>query len=267
MSIAIGVSTATFFPKIHNEDALSVIESLGVDRCEVFLSTFCEYEESFSDLLLERKGKALCVHSVHSLNNHYEPELFNISDRTRGDAEVLFRKVCSAGRKLGARFYTFHGPSILKRDEYKLNIDRVGSNCRRLTAIAAEYGMSLSYENVYWAYYNFPDFFPMALQLAPNLRATLDIKQAYRSGISAFDYLKAMGKSLSTVHVSDITATGQLCAPGKGNFDYYRLFSEINAEGIDVPAIIELYSSDYADLEDLKASVDFLKEIAYRANR
>ena len=267
MSINVGLSTATFFPQWETEDTFQVIEGLGVDTCEVFLRTFSEYEESFSDLLQERVGKVLSVHSVHSLNSHFEPELFNIGDRTRNDAEVLFRKVCSAGKKLNAKFYTFHGPSILKRDTYKLNEKRVGEVCARITSISGEYGIKLSYENVYWAYYNFPEFFPLIEAYAPDLYATLDIKQAKRAGISHFDFLKKMGKKLSTVHLSDYNNQGTLCVPGKGVVDFYRLFCEINNYGIDVDCMIELYKDDYSSLDELKESVDFLKNVAFKANR
>jgi len=266
MSIKTGISTASFFPDCKTEEALKVVQTLGADCCEVFLSTFSEYKKEFGDLLVDIKGD-FCVHSVHSLNNHFEPELFNVSERTRGDADALFCDVCDIGRRLGAKFYTFHGPSILKKNEYHLNPQKVGNGCLRLTELISKYDMELSYENVYWAYYNFPDFFPIIKEYAPKLRCTLDLKQARRSEIDWEEYLSKMGKSLSTVHLSDYDNNGILCPPGKGIVDFYKLFSLINELDIDVSAVIELYRGNFGELDELKASYDYIKEIAYKASK
>lgn len=110
----VGISTATFFSKVLTEDSFSVIQRCGGECAEVFLTTRSEYEPSFGDLLAERKG-GLEIYSVHSLNTQFEPELFNSAERTRRDAEELYRKVLAVARKIGARFYTFHGRIRLKR--------------------------------------------------------------------------------------------------------------------------------------------------------
>ena len=118
----IAISTATFFGKSYTEDSLDLIKSLGLKTVEVFLTTFREYEPVFGDLLASRKGD-LNVHSVHSLNLHYEPELFNNAERTREDAEAILNKVMSNGAKLGAKYYTFHGIARLKKRPYVVDYD------------------------------------------------------------------------------------------------------------------------------------------------
>ena len=51
-----GVSTASLFMREMNEDALTVLDGLGVKSTEVFLTTFSEYSEEFARLLLSRRG-------------------------------------------------------------------------------------------------------------------------------------------------------------------------------------------------------------------
>ena len=50
----VGISTATFFSKVLTEDSFSVIQRCGGDTCEVFLTTFYEYKDSFGRLLKEQ---------------------------------------------------------------------------------------------------------------------------------------------------------------------------------------------------------------------
>jgi len=154
----IGISTASFFGKAFTEDSLRIIEGMGVKCAEVFLTTFREYLPEFGALLKERKG-CLEAYSVHTLNQHFEPELFSYADRTREDAEFFFREAAEVGKTLGAKYYTFHGPARLKKRAYILDYKRIGAVCDGLDGILSEYGMRLTYENVHWTYFNSPEFF------------------------------------------------------------------------------------------------------------
>ena len=77
----IGISTASLFGRYYNEDALPILESLGVKVCEVFLETYCEYTEGYARLLNTRKTSNLKIHSIHTLNTHFEPQLFSPCER------------------------------------------------------------------------------------------------------------------------------------------------------------------------------------------
>jgi sugar phosphate isomerase/epimerase len=230
---------------------------MGCTVCEVFLTTFCEYEDSFTELLAARQ-KNIKVHSVHSLNNHYEPELFNMSSRTRNDAEVILKKVLRGGQRLGAKYYTFHGQARLKSKPYNVDWPRIGGRCREINNLCNEYGISLSYENVHWALYNNPNFYKQLKQYAPDVKTTLDIKQAMQSGISVYEYIDDMGDSLSTVHVCDYREDGKLCVPGKGSFDFTKLFAKLFEIGYNNPVLLELYSGDYKDFDDVKRGYEYL---------
>ena len=44
----IGISTASLFGRYYNEDALPILDEIDARVVEVFLETYCEYEESFA---------------------------------------------------------------------------------------------------------------------------------------------------------------------------------------------------------------------------
>lgn len=262
----IGLSTATFFMRAYTENAFELIRSMDVKLCEVFMATFSEYEPQFGEVLLEKKGD-LKVHSIHTLNSQFEPQLFNRSERTKSDAFRVFEKTVDNGAKIGAKSYTFHGSARLKpKQEYNFNFERLGAVLEELSVCSKAKGIEIAFENVYWAMFNAPAFFEELKKYSPSVRACLDIKQAERSEISPYKYLSAMGDRLQTVHLSDFDASGNTCAPGKGIFDFERLVKTLLDKGHkDVPLIVELYENDYDDLDDLKRSIDFLKNILAKA--
>jgi len=255
----IGVSTATFFLKELTEDSFSVIQRCGGETCEVFLTTYTEYEPSFGDMLAQRKG-ALDVYSVHALNTNFEPQLFNAAERTRGDAERIFRKVLSVGNKLGARVYTFHGLSRLKKGTV---FDRkaVGLRMRELGRIASEYGVTLCLENVHWATFNAPEFYRDMKEYSSGCGCVLDIKQARQSGYDWREYLDVMGDTLKNVHVSDVDTCGNIAMVGKGVFPFGELVERLEDIGYGGPLIIEQYAKNYSDYGEIAQSVEYLKNL------
>jgi len=259
--VEIGISTATYFGKAVTEDSLALIRQAGAKICEVFLTTFYEYEPDFAKLLAKRKG-TLSVHSVHTLNSQFEPELFNPAKRTFEDALALFRKALYAGKILGAKFYTFHGIARIKKREYRFDFQRLGERLSELCRIAAEYGIGLCLENVHWAHYSHPGFFSEVRKYCPDLYTCLDIKQAMQSGADYAKYLGEMGETLRTVHVCDYREDGSLALPGRGSFDFARLFRRLKEGGhADVPVLLELYSGDYGDFGEVTGALEYLREI------
>ena len=256
--IDIGISTASLFLKTNVEDSFEIIEKLGCKVVEVFLTTFSEYKKEFAEILKGRV-KNVKVHSVHSLNNHYEPELFNASPRTQNDAEEIMRNVLNVGKEIGAEFYTFHGPARLKNKPYNVNFPEFGKRVERLNDICKEYGIELCYENVHWAYYYYPGFFKKLKDNSPNVKCTLDIKQAMQSGYDVYEYMDDMGDSIKTVHLCDVV-DGKTCLPGTGKFDFCRFFEEILKRDVQAPQLLEVYSGDYQTYDDLAKSLDYLRD-------
>ena len=92
-----GVSTASLFLRETNEDALVVLDKIDAKVVEIFLESFCEYTDDFARLLKSRLGN-LRVHSVHTLNTHFEPELFSLNDRAYSDAHSVYQRVLSVAK-------------------------------------------------------------------------------------------------------------------------------------------------------------------------
>lgn len=262
----IGISTATFFGRSVTENSLDIIKSLGVKVAEIFLTTFYEYEEDFVNLLVQKKGN-LEINSIHSLTNQFEPQLFSTAERTSDDAYVIYHKMCRAGQLLGAKYYTFHGISMIKKSQKPTAFDRLAVVINNLIDIAKGYGIMLSYENVHWCLYNYPGFFNQLHKYCPELKGTLDIKQAMQSGYSYLDYIKDIGQSLSTVHLCDYDDNNNLTIPGKGTFDYDTLFKTLMDNGYQGDCILELYSNDYETFDEVKRSYEYLQDKLYKATR
>ena len=82
-----------------------------------------------------------------------------------------------------------------------------------------------------------------------------------QSGYPVDDYIKEMGDRIRTVHVCDYDDSGRLCAPGRGSFDFKRLFGLLRDHGVDCPILMELYSGDYESLDELTRSFDYLNNL------
>ena len=258
----LGISTATFFGKYLTEESFEQILKLDAHVTEVFLTTFSEYTKKFADTLKALLiDKPLKIHSIHSLNNQYEPELFNRMPRTRADAEKIFKDVLNVGQEIGAKCYTFHGPAKLKRIEYVFDYEYLGNRAEVLCKIAKEYNIEICYENVHWTFYSDNGYFENLKKYSPSLRACLDIKQAMQSKIDYKLFIEEMGENLKTVHVCDYDKSGSLCAPGFGIFEFKELIKILKHNGFSGPLILELYCEDYKNFEELKKGYNYLRDL------
>lgn len=262
----IGISTGSFFLKEEVEDSFAVIRKLGLEVVEVFLTTFSEYEKEYVESLTD-KVRGLNIHSVHTLNTHFEPELFNMSSRAENDAIEIMRKVLYGAKLLDAHFYTFHGQFRMKDKSYDINFEKFGERLRKLCSICKEYDVELCYENVNWALYNYKGFFKSAKEFCPELRSTLDIKQAMLSGVDVYDYIEDMGDNIRTIHICDLTENKKTCLPGQGVFDFYKFFDTLNNIGCKAPALLEVYSGNYQSYDELAKSIDFLHGVLQKVNK
>ena len=262
----VGVSTASLFLRCENEDAVALLDGLGVKTAEVFLTSFGEYKPSFARLLAERKGD-LDIHSVHILNTQVEPQLFNRHPRVRKDSYAILGEVMESAQILGAKYYTFHGGARFKkasREPQNDDFARLGECIAEIQAFCQGYGVSLCLENVEWSTYNRPEVFSKLRAYAPELKGVLDVKQARIAGQGYLPYLQEMGENIATVHVSDITESGKMCLPGQGIFDFETLVRRLKDVGFEGPLLIEAYKDDYKTVQELQNSCDFLQEIVYK---
>ena len=128
-----GISTASLFLRLYNEDALPLFNEWGVGETEVFLTSFSEYEPTFAEQLAAKKGN-LNVHSVHVLNTQFEPQLYGTHPRVVADANVWLKKAMASAKILGAKYYTFHGIARLKRT-FKEDIPRVAARTQEIEEV------------------------------------------------------------------------------------------------------------------------------------
>lgn len=262
----LGISTASFFKRMYNEESVKKLDEMGVKVTEVFLGTFSEYKPEFARLLKREKG-ALEVHSVHTLNTHFEPQLFTDSRRALDDAYAIADEVLTSAEILGAKNYTFHGQARIKRNVNYNNYGRLGEKYRVLTEKCAEHGVNLALENVCWAHCNDVGFYSNIKRYCPLLKATLDIKQAHESGRDYAEFLNEMGRDIVTVHISDMTPEGKVILPQKGGtVDFARLFKLLDGVGFDGAVLIEVYNESYGELDELTRSLEYVAEIKAKLN-
>ena len=258
-----GVSTASLFMREMNEDALTVLNDLGVRSTEIFLTTLSEYGEEFARLLASRKG-SLQVNSVHLLNTQFEPQLFGGHPRAKADAFGILRGAMASAHIFGARYYTFHGFTRLKKNSVPPDAGRVAASLSEISGVCAEYGVTLSLENVHWALYNRPGIFRALRAHFPGLRGVFDVKQARLSCYPYPMYIRDMEGCISHVHLSDVDEKGKICLPGRGVFDFEECFRRLKDAGFDGAALIEVYAGDYGDYAELRRACDYLDEIIYK---
>ncbi len=263
----IGISTASFYSRLQTEDALTAIKDLGSGVCEVFLDSYSEYEPDFGAMLLERVERlGLGVVSIHAMSQQFEPQLFSLSVRQREDALKLLEKVLRQGRLLGAKRLVFHGPARLRGAVRNAEYKRIGPIVSELAEMAGAYGLRLAWENVSWCLFSYPEFVSDIMQhiTSGNLGFTLDIKQAVRSDRDPFAFLEAMGGMLCHVHLCDYDLSKPdygLCLPGKGTFDFSRLFETLRAAGYEGAAMIEPYSDLYGSISELGEALAAMRKI------
>ena len=258
-----GISTASLFVRYTTEDAVKFLSDNGVKACEVFLSTYAEYNKKFGKLL-DKLKKDMAVNSVHVLNTQFEPQLYSINERARKDAFDMLKNAMACASKIDAKYYTFHGVARVKKTPMKIDYDRVGKITQEIIDCIGKFGVSLAFENVHWSYYNYIGFFNEIRKRTTGLKGTLDIKQARQSGIHYSEYIKEMGEDIVTVHLSDVLEDGTMCLPGKGVTDFDDLFKRLKDVNFNGTSLIEVYQSDYKETSELFSSLEFIKEKIYK---
>lgn len=256
-----GISTASLFGRMYTEDAVELLNAKGVKTAEVFLESFCEYNREYGELIAARKGD-LDVHSVHTLTTQFESTLYSVNEKAQKDSFDLLEKTMQAANAMRAKYYTFHGLARVKRTPYYIDFDRCGEITRKIIDVCERYDVSLAYENVHWAYYNYIGFFSELKKREKRIKGTLDIKQARQSGIKYEEFIKEMGEDIVTVHISDIDKDGKMCLPGRGTTDFKRLFKMLSDYGFSGAILLEVYKGDYDNMEELIASLDHITELS-----
>ena len=254
----IGISTASLI-RFETEDALNLLKEVGAETAEVYLKTFYEYRPEFAKKYAERAA-GVEVNSIHVNPYNFEPQLFSKSRRVRGDGFYWLDQILRSAQLFGAKNYTFHG--FVRKDGDEDDFDFIAERLREVADFCARYGVNLCLENVRWSTYNRPSVFKELKARCPQLSGVFDIKQARKSGEPYQKYIKDMEGAISAVHISDADKNGKTCLPGQGFCDFKKVFSQLKAAGFDGAVLIE--TPNFKEVEELKKSVEFLKEIVYK---
>lgn len=256
-----GISTASLFGRFNTEDALSFLNRSGVKCAEVFLESFCEYNKEFGEFLAARKGDT-AIHSVHTLTTQFESTLYSLNQRAAKDSFDLLETTMQAAEAMGARYYTFHGLARVKRTPYVIDFERCGDLTQKIIDVCAKHGVTLAYENVHWAYYNYIGFFRELKKRTSGLKGTFDIKQARQSNVDYRKFIDEMGSDIVTVHLSDIDENGKMCLPGRGITDFKEVFLRLKDKGFNGAILLEVYKNDFKDFPELFDSLNFVTDLA-----
>ena len=254
----LGLSTAAYYGVLETEEAAARLSEMPIDCAEVFLQSNSEYSADFARVVKKNLGPIRCT-SVHPLG-HHENFLAQRPKRQMEDALEVYRRILEAGEVLGAKTYVYHGrhtPQLTALNwNAQWNKEAVSLMCKEANAR----GIDIGWENVFWCQLTTPQRVLEARALVPEVRFTLDIKQALRAGQDPMDYIAPMGERLCNVHVCDWNERGELCLPGEGMFDFDQFFSRLGDAGYDGPVILEPYSKLVKGEDALMKSLAFLRE-------
>ncbi len=252
----VGASTANFYPA-ETQTALQCVLDSGFSTVEIFFNAPSELSPAFvGDLRrrLDEAGASVCA--VHPFTSFTEPFfLFSPYERRAQDMTEQYKRYFEAAAQLGASYLILHGD----REGGQLSVERSVERYERLYDTGMTFGVRVAQENVV-RYRSADTAYLRALRdlLGEKAAFVLDIKQTVRCGLSVEEVAEAMGDRIVHVHVSDHDGERDCLPPGKGTFDYRRLFSLLEKRQYRGALILELYRSNFTDGDDLARAARFL---------
>ena len=258
----VGASTSCFYP-LETEKALSRVISLGFKKTEVFFNTSSELEPPFvKEMKREADENGVRILSVHPFSSALENNcIFGEYQRRYEDFIGLYEKHCHAAAILGAKVVVIHG--ALDRRKIALPDELYFERFMSLVEIGKREGVLVCQENVDRFKSQHIDFMKrMRAALGSDFHMVFDIKQAVRAGYEPFDFLEEFKNEIVHVHLSDNRLPEADCiAPGRGNFDFKRLFETFGSAGYSGDYVIEIYSKGVDVAEELKFSKSFFERL------
>lgn len=253
----IGMSLACFYP-MEPERAVEEAAALGIRVCEVFLNTCSELNDTYLHSL-----RASCdrhdirVYSVHPFTSFLENYLFfSPYPRRVADATEFYRRYAEAAKILGAKVVNIHGDRGIGLE----SVSQYAELIKPLLSLQDQTGIVYSMENVYYNSVNHPEFTAKLRQLVPDVRFTLDIKQAFKGEQDPYALAEAMGDAVVNFHINDRDDQHICLLPGSGTVDYPRIGKILDNNHYNGPALIEVYSSNFEDRDEIAKSKNYLED-------
>lgn len=256
-----GVSTACLYP-METADVLRRLLENGVDCFEIFFNTFSEIQNDYTSTLLNMLSEYnASVKSIHPFTSGYEPYLI-FTDYEKRYLETLefYRYYFFCAAHLGAKIVVLHGDrkTYLNGISDELYFERFA----KLAEIGREYGVTLAQENVNLFRSQNPAFIrKMRDYLGDDASFVFDIKQAVRSHNDPYEMCEAMGENLVHIHINDNDENNDCLLPGKGKTDYKRIFDILKSNNYSGDFIIEVYRSNFAKLNELIDSYQYVQKL------
>ncbi|MBP0967347.1 MAG: sugar phosphate isomerase/epimerase, partial [Oscillospiraceae bacterium] len=150
-------------------------------------------------------------------------------------------------QKVGAPYYVLHGcyPGRVTPEIY----------CERfhlLCEAAKPYGVTVTQENVVKFESQSLKFLrEFCRLLGDEAKLTFDTKQAVRSGTDITEAVRAVGRHIVHVHISDHGGLGDCLRIGKGRFQIAPFLSALKQQGFDGAVTLELYREAFGSTAEL----------------
>lgn len=240
-----GVSSACFYP-LETEKAFEKVCKIGCEYAEVFLCAPSELEENFiKGLKTQADDAGVHVLSVHPFSSFMENTfLFSPYKRRYTDSLPLYRRLFEICSFFGADILVMHGA----KDVCAISDEEHCERFAELTEIGKEYGVSLCQENVVHYKAESTEYLKkMSRLIGSDFGITLDIKQARRAGTDEFELIRELHPFIKHIHVSDADGSRDCLPPGKGCYDFVKLFTLLKDIGYTGGIITELYKNSYTD--------------------
>lgn len=258
----IGASTSCFYP-LETEKALDKVINLGFEKTEIFFNTSSELEPPFvNDMKKAADEGGVKVLSVHPFSSALENMcIFGEYQRRFDDYIGLYEKHCHAAALLGAKVVVIHGA----RDKRKIPLpnELYFERFMKLVEIGKREGVFVCQENVHlFKSQNLGFMKEMRSALGNDFHMVFDVKQSIRAGYDPFEFLEEMKNEIMHVHLSDNRLPEADCiAPGRGNFDFKRLFNTLDSAHYKGDYVIEIYSKGCDVEKELAFSKKFFENI------